>query len=96
MENNSNFGGPSLEKVPFFIHMGKIIGLTYDLKTDCKLNPNDPLDMNAEFDKPQTIDKIEKALINGGHQVKRIGNVKKILSLLPDLGVDIVFNICEG
>ncbi len=76
--------------------MGKIVGLTYDLKTDWVCSPDDPADINAELDKPQTVDRIVAALESGGHNVKRIGNVHQLLAQLDHLDVDIVFNICEG
>lgn len=72
------------------------IGLTYDVKTDWPVGENDPADLNAEFDKPQTIDDISRALESAGHEVKRIGNVWNLLSKIDNLGVDIIFNICEG
>ncbi|MBI5416217.1 MAG: ATP-grasp domain-containing protein [Candidatus Omnitrophica bacterium] len=76
--------------------MGKIIGLTYDLKADWVGKPGDPPDINAELDKPQTIERVVQAFESAGHQVKKIGNLKNLLSRLDHLGVDIVFNICEG
>jgi D-alanine-D-alanine ligase len=76
--------------------MGKIIGITYDLKTDYQKRENDPLDVIAEFDHPQTIDLIAQAIESLGHRVKRIGNVHSLLSNLDRLGVDIIFNISEG
>jgi len=76
--------------------MGKIIGLTYDLKTDWVLNENDPKDLNAEFDSPYVVDAVVKALESGGHKVKRIGNVRSLLRQIDNLNVDIVMNLCEG
>jgi len=76
--------------------MGKIIGLTYDLRNDWQREPGDPVDINAEFDKPETLEFIIAALKRGGHTVKKIGNVQKLLSSIDDLDVDIIFNICEG
>ena len=76
--------------------MGKIVGITYDLKSDWDLQSNDPVDTNAEFDKPETIARVITALENGGHTVKRIGNINSLLMQIDDLKVDIVFNICEG
>ena len=73
-----------------------IIGLTYDLKTDWVKRPDDPVDISAEFDGPETVALITRALEAGGHKVKQIGNVNRLLKLVDDLGVDIVFNICEG
>lgn len=76
--------------------MGKIIGLTYNLKTDWVRGPDDPYDVSAELDKPHTIERIIQAFEAGGHRVKKIGNVHQLLSQLDNLNVDIVFNICEG
>jgi D-alanine-D-alanine ligase len=72
------------------------VGLTYDLKTDYAFKENDPLDANAEFDHPGTIDVIAGAFKGAGYQVKKIGNVASLLEKLHDLDVDIVFNISEG
>jgi len=76
--------------------MGKIVGITYDLKSDWEKTASDPSDINAEFDYPETIDDVSRALEEGGHTVKRIGNVNALLKKIDDLGVDIVFNLCEG
>lgn len=74
------------------------VGLTYDLKTDYELKPGEPVDKYAEFDKEETISVIENALKEGGHQVIRIGNGKKLLDFLvvKKGEVDIIFNIAEG
>ena len=76
--------------------MGKIIGITYDLKGDWDKQTSDPVDINAEFDKPETVARVIQALESGGHTVKRIGNIRSLLSRIDDLDVDIVFNMCEG
>lgn len=76
--------------------MGKIIGLTYNLKTDWVRGPDDPSDVNAELDKPHTIERIIRAFETGGHRVKKIGNALDLLKQIDHLDVDIVFNICEG
>ncbi len=79
-------------------HMGKIFGLTYDLKTDWVAHPDDPDDANAELDSPATMERIKLALEHAGHSVKKIGNARNLLKAIQhnDLDVDIVFNICEG
>ena len=74
----------------------KIVGLTYDLKTDYEFKKNDPPDANAEFDHPSTIEVIAKAIESQGYKVKKIGNVSSLLENIDHLGVDIVFNISEG
>ena len=76
--------------------MGKIIGITYDLKSDWQRSGDDPADMNAEFDKPETVERVVTAFERGGHMVKRIGNINSLLAQVDDLDVDIVFNMCEG
>lgn len=73
-----------------------MIGITYDLKDDWKRSNNDPADVNAEFDKPETLQRIIDALHSGGHTVEKIGNVDDLLNKLDSLNVDIVFNVCEG
>ncbi|MFH1678684.1 MAG: ATP-grasp domain-containing protein [Candidatus Omnitrophota bacterium] len=76
--------------------MGKIVGLTYDIKPDYKFKESDPSDANAEFDSPQTIDLIAQAIESLGHQVKRIGNAFSLIKVLDSIDVDIVFNVSEG
>ncbi len=76
--------------------MGKTVGITYDLKNDWQRAGNDPGDINAEFDKPETVDRVVAALTRGGHTVKRIGNVHCLLAQVNNLDVDIIFNMCEG
>ncbi|MCM8783591.1 MAG: ATP-grasp domain-containing protein [Candidatus Omnitrophica bacterium] len=76
--------------------MGKVVGLTYDLKQEYVFKEDDPPDANAEFDHWQTIDAIESALAKGGHKVVKIGNVCNLLRKLDKIKADIVFNIAEG
>ncbi|MDD3087024.1 MAG: ATP-grasp domain-containing protein [Candidatus Omnitrophica bacterium] len=74
----------------------KIVGLTYDLKTDYQFKEGDPEDANAEFDHPSTIDVIADAIEANGFRVEKIGNAGNLLERLGSLRVDIVFNISEG
>lgn len=74
----------------------RIVGLTYDLKTDYQFKEGDPLDANAEFDHPSTIDVIAHAIESNGFKVERIGNAGNLLEKIGSLKVDIVFNISEG
>lgn len=51
----------------------------------------------AEFDCEETIDAIENALINGGHEVVRIGSLEQLIERLQQAERwDLVFNIAEG
>ncbi|MBI3615814.1 MAG: ATP-grasp domain-containing protein [Candidatus Omnitrophica bacterium] len=70
--------------------------MTYDLKTEYVFRSGDPLDANAEFDHPSTIQVICDAISSLGHRVVRIGNVEQLLKVLDHLAVDLVFNIAEG
>lgn len=72
------------------------IGITYDLKTDWVKKDADPTDINAEFDKPETVDMIVAAIESGGHQVKRIGNIHQLIKSVKELDVDFIYNMSEG
>lgn len=72
------------------------IGFTYDLRTDY-LKQGYSKEETAEFDKESTIEGIEQAIQNAGHQTERIGNVFSLISALTQgKKWDMVFNIAEG
>ncbi len=74
-----------------------IVGLTYDLASDYRLEEGDPEDMYGEFDSEETLERLEAAISHLGHLVRRIGNIEKLVSFLcQKQSVDIVFNIAEG
>ncbi len=73
-----------------------MIGLTYDLRSEY-LAAGYSEDDTAEFDRPDTIDAIESALQQLGHQTYRIGHAQQLVSRLAEgQRWDLVFNICEG
>lgn len=72
------------------------IGMTYDLKTEYVFKSEDPIDANAEFDHPSTVEVIASALAALGHRVVPIGNGNRLRERLDRLEVDLVFNIAEG
>jgi D-alanine-D-alanine ligase len=78
--------------------MGKIVGITYDLKSDWEKNSDDPIDAAAELDGHKTIECLKTAFESAGHKVILIGGARSLISRLlrNDLKVDIVFNISEG
>jgi D-alanine-D-alanine ligase len=76
--------------------MGLRVGLTYNVKSEYVLRPEDPPDLNAEFDHDDTVNHIEAALREAGHEVVRLGNARQLLHVNGGLRVDIVFNIAEG
>jgi len=72
------------------------VGITYNVKSEVVLRPGDPPDLNAEFDHEETIQHLERALRETGHEVVRIGNARRLIEQKDRLAVDIVFNIAEG
>lgn len=72
------------------------VGLTYDLRADY-LAAGYGEEETAEFDRPDTIDAIEGALRQLGHDTQRIGNVRRLVEQLANgQRWDFVFNIAEG
>jgi D-alanine-D-alanine ligase len=72
------------------------IGLTYDLRNDY-LKEGYTMEETAEFDKEETIEALEGALHQLGHQTERIGHARKLMQeLLAGKRWNLVFNICEG
>ena len=71
-------------------------GMTYDLRADY-LAAGFGEEETAEFDRPDTIDAIETALHNLGHETVRIGNIQRLVKrLAAGERWDMVFNIAEG
>jgi len=72
------------------------VGLTYDLRDAWLAEGYSELE-TAEFDRADTIDSVEAALVSLGYAVDRIGNVKELASrLVGGDRWDVVFNVCEG
>lgn len=68
------------------------VGLAFNVKrTDSLVD-----DREAEFDSPRTIDAVETALRDHGHQVVRLEADATFPTRLADSRVDVVFNIAEG
>ncbi len=68
------------------------IALTFNLKTD-----DSP--QQAEFDAPETIERLTSALLHLGHRVDRVdvgGPVAHLVARLDALAPDLVFNLAEG
>ncbi len=78
--------------------MGKIVGITYDLKSDWQTSQDDPIDAAAELDGQKTIECMKTALESAGHKVVLIGGARQLIDrhTRNDLKLDIVFNISEG
>ncbi|MGV8057747.1 MAG: D-alanine--D-alanine ligase [Smithellaceae bacterium] len=72
------------------------IGMTYDLRDDY-LQEGFTHEETAEFDLPDTIEAIEKVILDNGYKVCRIGNIKALTRrLAAGERWDMVFNIAEG
>jgi D-alanine-D-alanine ligase len=73
-----------------------LVGLTYDLRADY-LAAGYGEEETAEFDRPDTIDAIERAIGELGHQTERIGNIRRLVeALAAGRRWEMVFNIAEG
>jgi D-alanine-D-alanine ligase len=73
------------------------VGLTYDLRDEYPPCVNAPPDYYAEFDTEENINYLATAIESCGHQVRRIGNVYRLVRFVAEGGsVDIVFNMAEG
>lgn len=72
------------------------VGLTYDLRSEY-LAAGYGEEETAEFDRDDTIDSIEAALRELGHETDRVGNVQQLVKrLAAGDRWELVFNICEG
>lgn len=72
------------------------IGFTYDLKDDYLALGRAEHEV-AEFDSPSTIDAIESALRDLGHEVDRVGHIRALAArLVAGWRCDLVFNLAEG
>src|SRR6266550_2201311 len=72
------------------------VGLTYDLRSEY-LAAGYSEEETAEFDRAETIDALEAALRELGHQTDRIGNARQLIQrLAAGDRWELVFNICEG
>jgi D-alanine-D-alanine ligase len=72
------------------------IGLTYDLRNDY-LAEGYSEEETAEFDRPETIEALEAALLELGYHTDRVGNAKRLVERLAQGDRwDLVFNVAEG
>ncbi|MGA7875106.1 MAG: KamA family radical SAM protein [Desulfoferrobacter sp.] len=73
-----------------------IVGITYDLREEY-LAEGYSREETAEFDRPDTIEGIDKTLQGLGFQTERIGHVRNLVArLAAGDRWDMVFNIAEG
>jgi D-alanine-D-alanine ligase len=72
------------------------IGLAYDLKDSVAVDGTAPADALEEYDCPETVELIDRALVKQGHRVVRLCGGREFLNNILRANVDIVFNIAEG
>ncbi len=72
------------------------VGLAYDLKQSVTLKNSAPEDALEEYDSPNTIEYIRKAIESAGHSTVKLGGGSEFLRNILGEKVDIVFNISEG
>jgi len=73
-----------------------LIGITFDLKSATKADPNLPDDAQEEFDSPHTIEAIAQVLRGMGHEVTLLGDNRAFLEKVMAAKPDLVFNFAEG
>jgi D-alanine-D-alanine ligase len=72
------------------------VGLTFDLRS-WYIDRGYSMDETAEFDKQETVDALESAIRNMGHETDPIGNTFQLIEALASgKRWDLVFNITEG
>lgn len=72
------------------------IGLTFDLRS-WYIDRGYSMDDTAEFDKQETVDALENALKQMGHETEPVGNTFQLIgALAAGKRWDLVFNIAEG
>ncbi len=72
------------------------IGITFDLKSNIKLQPGQPDDLEEEFDSPVTVEAIAAVLRGLGHTVELLGDGRPLLERLLRDPPEFVFNFAEG
>jgi D-alanine-D-alanine ligase len=72
------------------------VGLSFDLKGAVVLEDAAPDDALEEYDSPNTIEYIRRALEGLGHSVVKLGGGTEFIQNILNEKVDIVFNIAEG
>jgi D-alanine-D-alanine ligase len=72
------------------------VGLAYDLKDEVTLHPEHAEDALEEYDCPETVASIAKALEALGHSVVRLGGGREFLANILRNNVEFVFNVAEG
>lgn len=73
-----------------------IAGLSYNLKTEEYQDKTGAEDAQEEYDSPETIDIIKKAIEGAGHHVELLGCGRELAEKVMSDKIDIVFNIAEG
>jgi len=92
-------GRAGVSSGPMSVRNPLTIGLVYDLLGSYPRRPEDPIDVDAEYEPETTVAVLERAIEVLGHRSVRIGNPFDLLERAGkgDLsGIDAAFNIAEG
>jgi D-alanine-D-alanine ligase len=71
------------------------VGLIFNLRAPTP-EPNSVDERTAEYDSPETVQAIHKAIASYGHEVIELEATPELSALLPASGIDVAFNIAEG
>jgi len=71
------------------------VGLTFNLRRK-PVGKGSDVDTDAEYDTPETVKAIHDAIASYGHDVVDLEATPELPTILPQAGVDVVFNIAEG
>lgn len=72
------------------------VALLYNLRDNMPLAMSAPIDALAEYDSVDTVQALERALLDGGHQVISLEADEKLVDTIRQAGADICFNLAEG
>jgi len=72
------------------------VALLYNLKDNTSATAGAPSDALAEYDSLDTVQALERALLDGGHQVVSLEADETLVDTIREVGVEICFNIAEG
>jgi len=75
---------------------GWSVALLYNLKDHMRMETAAPPDALAEYDTPDTVQALQRALRDGGHQVTPLEADETLVDTVRQANVDICFNLAEG
>lgn len=71
------------------------VGLVYDVFDTYPWQADEPADADAEYEPEATVEALEQAVQQLGHEPVRVGSARDLLQQLSDLNIDAAINITE-